>query len=62
MEDFEQNGADPLTVSVHQMNLDRLRFLFRSYLTICLQKFHSLSWTHMHVLQESNAPWRPSDC
>ncbi|KAK9084376.1 hypothetical protein Scep_030847 [Stephania cephalantha] len=38
VEDFEQNGADPLTVSVYQMDLDRMQFLLRSYLRIRLQK------------------------
>lgn len=38
MEEFEQSGMDPLTVSLYQMDLDRAQFLLRSYLRIRLQK------------------------
>ncbi|KAL5785023.1 hypothetical protein ACOSQ2_007415 [Xanthoceras sorbifolium] len=38
VEEFEQSGMDPLTVSLYQMDLDRAQFLLRSYLRIRLQK------------------------
>ncbi|KAH7561236.1 hypothetical protein ACOSP7_016108 [Xanthoceras sorbifolium] len=38
VEEFEESGMDPLTVSLYQMDLDRAQFLLRSYLRIRLQK------------------------
>lgn len=38
VEEFAESGADPLTVSLYQMDLDRMQFLLRSYLRIRLQK------------------------
>ncbi|KAF9594635.1 hypothetical protein IFM89_034257 [Coptis chinensis] len=38
VEEFEQNGTDPLTISLYQMDLDRSQFLLRSYLRIRLYK------------------------
>lgn len=38
MEEFTSKGADPLTVSLYQMDLDRTLFLLRSYLRTRLQK------------------------
>ena len=43
MEEFAENGTDPLTVSFYQMDLDRTQFLSRSYLRIRLQKVTSKS-------------------
>ena len=43
MEEFAENGTDPLTVSLYQMDLDRTQFLLRSYLRIRLQKVTSKS-------------------
>ncbi|KAF8406082.1 hypothetical protein HHK36_008162 [Tetracentron sinense] len=38
VEEYAENGTDPLTVSLYQMDLDRTQFLLRSYLRIRLQK------------------------
>lgn len=38
MEEYEESGMDPLTVSLYQMDLDRAQFLLRSYLRVRLQK------------------------
>ncbi|KAK6930298.1 GINS subunit, domain A [Dillenia turbinata] len=38
VEELAESGADPLTVSLYQMDLDRVLFLLRSYLRIRLQK------------------------
>ncbi|GFQ06224.1 DNA replication complex gins protein sld5 [Phtheirospermum japonicum] len=38
VDEFSQNGVDPLTVSLYQMDLDRTMFLLRSYLRTRLLK------------------------
>lgn len=38
VEEYEESGMDPLTVSLYQMDLDRAQFLLRSYLRVRLQK------------------------
>ncbi|PWA54964.1 DNA replication complex GINS protein SLD5 [Artemisia annua] len=38
VEELMQNGEDPLTVSLYQMDIDRTTFLLRSYLRTRLQK------------------------
>ncbi|PWA51128.1 DNA replication protein [Artemisia annua] len=38
VEEFMQNGEDPLTVSLYQMDIDRTTFLLRSCLRTRLQK------------------------
>ena len=55
VEEFGENGIDPLTVSLYQMNLDRTQFLLRSYLQIRLQKvtlnsaaFLGCVWTYVN--------------
>lgn len=39
--EFNESGVDPLTVSLYQMDLDRTVFLLRSYLRTRLQKVTS---------------------
>lgn len=41
---FTENGTDPLTISLYQMDLDRTQFLLRSYLRIRLQKVTHSMW------------------
>ncbi|AED95757.1 DNA replication protein-like protein [Arabidopsis thaliana] len=48
IEDYVENGIDPLVVSLYQMDLDRAQFLLRSYLRVRLLKiekfmFHNLN-------------------
>ncbi|OWM71093.1 DNA replication complex GINS protein SLD5 isoform X2 [Punica granatum] len=38
VDDFTEDGVDPLMISLYQMDLDRIQFLLRSYLRIRLQK------------------------
>jgi len=38
IEDYVENGIDPLVVSLYQMDLDRAQFLLRSYLRVRLLK------------------------
>ncbi|CAL9233960.1 unnamed protein product [Arabidopsis halleri] len=38
IEDYVENGIDPLVVSLYQMDLDRAQFLLRSYLRVTLLK------------------------
>ena len=38
IEEYASSGIDPLTVSLYQMDLDRVQYLLRSYLRIRLQK------------------------
>ncbi|KAK2642322.1 hypothetical protein Ddye_024085, partial [Dipteronia dyeriana] len=38
VEEFEQSGMDPLTISLYYIDLDRAQFLLRSFLRIRLQK------------------------
>ncbi|EFH54500.1 hypothetical protein ARALYDRAFT_907364 [Arabidopsis lyrata subsp. lyrata] len=38
IEDYVENGIDPLMVSLYQMDLDRAQFLLRSYLRVRLLK------------------------
>ncbi|KAG7537182.1 GINS helical bundle-like domain superfamily [Arabidopsis suecica] len=38
IEDYVENGIDPLVVSLYQMDLDRTQFLLRSYLRVRLLK------------------------
>ncbi|OVA16749.1 GINS complex [Macleaya cordata] len=38
VEEYAEDGTDPLRVSLYQMDLDRTQFLLRSYLRIRLQK------------------------
>ncbi|KAH7573454.1 hypothetical protein JRO89_XS03G0152000 [Xanthoceras sorbifolium] len=49
MEEFEQSGMDPLTVSLYQMDLDRAQFLLRSYLRIRLQKLLCIDDIEKHL-------------
>ncbi|EOA12591.1 hypothetical protein CARUB_v10027087mg [Capsella rubella] len=47
IDDYVENGIDPLVVSLYQMDLDRTQFLLRSYLRVRLLKiekfmFHNL--------------------
>ncbi|EYU29677.1 hypothetical protein ABFS82_07G004600 [Erythranthe guttata] len=48
VDESSQNGVDPLTVSLYQMDLDRTMFLLRSYLRIRLQKIEKYVF---HVLK-----------
>lgn len=48
VEEFGENGTDPLTVSLYQMDLDRTQFLLRSYLRIRLQKIEKYMF---HILK-----------
>ncbi|CAD5334379.1 unnamed protein product [Arabidopsis thaliana] len=43
IEDYVENGIDPLVVSLYQMDLDRAQFLLRSYLRIEKFMFHNLN-------------------
>ncbi|KAH9683878.1 DNA replication complex GINS protein SLD5 [Citrus sinensis] len=44
VEEYEESGMDPLTVSLYQMDLDRAHFLLRSYLRVRLQKVATSSF------------------
>ncbi|KAH9766222.1 DNA replication complex GINS protein SLD5 [Citrus sinensis] len=44
VEEYEESGMDPLTVSLYQMDLDRAQFLLRSYLRVRLQKVATSSF------------------
>lgn len=48
VDEFTESGADPLTVSLYQMDLDRTQFLLRSYLRIRLQKIEKYM---LHILK-----------
>ncbi|CBI22819.3 unnamed protein product, partial [Vitis vinifera] len=54
VEEFGENGTDPLTVSLYQMNLDRTQFLLRSYLQIRLQKIEKYMF---HILKTDVWSW-----
>ncbi|XP_010259232.1 PREDICTED: DNA replication complex GINS protein SLD5 [Nelumbo nucifera] len=53
VEEFTENGTDPLTVSLYQMDLDRTQFLLRSYLRIRLQKIEK----YMIHISRTNELW-----
>ncbi|KAI3515588.1 hypothetical protein L1887_14489 [Cichorium endivia] len=51
--EFMQNGEDPLTVSLYQMDIDRTVFLLRSYLRTRLQKIEKF----MFHIQKTAELW-----
>ena len=51
IEDYVENGIDPLVVSLYQMDLDRAQFLLRSYLRVRLLKVFFFSKTFILVLR-----------
>ncbi|KAH6808599.1 DNA replication protein-like protein [Perilla frutescens var. frutescens] len=53
MDEFNQNGVDPLTVSLYQMDLDRTMFLLRSYLRTRLQKIEK----YIFHIQKTAEQW-----
>ncbi|CAK9135497.1 unnamed protein product [Ilex paraguariensis] len=53
VEEFTRNGIDPLTVSLYQMDLDRILFLLRSYLRTRLQKIEK----YMFHIQKATELW-----
>ncbi|CAI9299701.1 unnamed protein product [Lactuca saligna] len=53
VEEFMNNGEDPLTVSLYQMDIDRTMFLLRSYLRIRLQKIEKF----MFHIQKTAQLW-----
>ncbi|XP_023752279.1 DNA replication complex GINS protein SLD5 [Lactuca sativa] len=53
VEEFMNNGEDPLTVSLYQMDIDRTMFLLRSYLRIRLQKIEKF----MFHIQKTAELW-----
>lgn len=53
VEEFTSKGADPLTVSLYQMDLDRTLFLLRSYLRTRLQKIEK----YMFHIQKTTDLW-----
>ncbi|XP_060668700.1 DNA replication complex GINS protein SLD5 isoform X2 [Ziziphus jujuba] len=67
IEDFVENSADPLTVSLYQMDLDRTQFLLRSYLRIRLQKiekymFHILNTDELFNRLSREEKWFAERC
>ncbi|KAJ4721992.1 DNA replication complex GINS protein SLD5 [Melia azedarach] len=53
IEDFEESGLDPLTVSLYQMDLDRAQFLLRSYLRVRLRKLEK----YMLYIWKNDSLW-----
>ncbi|KAF5737069.1 putative DNA replication complex GINS protein SLD5 [Tripterygium wilfordii] len=58
VDEFEESGNDPLTVSLYQMDLDRIQFLLRSYLRVRLQKIEKYMF---HILKTDNLRDRLSE-
>ncbi|ESR32603.1 hypothetical protein CICLE_v10005849mg [Citrus x clementina] len=53
VEEYEESGMDPLTVSLYQMDLDRAQFLLRSYLRVRLQKLEK----YMFYIWKNESLW-----
>lgn len=53
VEEYEESGMDPLTVSLYQMDLDRAHFLLRSYLRVRLQKLEK----YMFYIWKNESLW-----
>lgn len=53
VEEYEESGMDPLTVSLYQMDLDRAQFLLRSYLRVRLQKLEK----YMFYIWKKESLW-----
>ncbi|CAH8299429.1 unnamed protein product [Eruca vesicaria subsp. sativa] len=58
IEDYVENGMDPLVVSLYQMDLDRTQFLLRSYLRVRLLKIEKFMF---HTLKSEEAESRLSE-
>ncbi|CAH8278959.1 unnamed protein product [Arabidopsis lyrata] len=58
IEDYVENGIDPLVVSLYQMDLDRTQFLLRSYLRVRLLKIEKFMF---HNLKSEEAERRLSE-
>uniref|UniRef100_A0A1J3GI08 DNA replication complex GINS protein SLD5 n=1 Tax=Noccaea caerulescens TaxID=107243 RepID=A0A1J3GI08_NOCCA len=58
IEDYVENGSDPLVVSLYQMDLDRTQFLLRSYLRVRLLKIEKFMF---HNLKSEEAESRLSE-
>ncbi|CAH2044680.1 unnamed protein product [Thlaspi arvense] len=58
IEDYVNNGVDPLVVSLYQMDLDRTQFLLRSYLRVRLLKIEKFMF---HNLKSEEAESRLSE-
>ncbi|KFK32805.1 hypothetical protein AALP_AA6G290400 [Arabis alpina] len=52
IDDYTENGIDPLVVSLYQMDLDRTQFLLRSYLRVRLLKIEKFMF-HSHKSEEA---------
>ncbi|KAJ4900772.1 DNA replication protein-related [Raphanus sativus] len=58
IEDYVEDGIDPLVVSLYQMDLDRTQFLLRSYLRVRLLKIEKFMF---HILKSEEAESRLSE-
>ncbi|KAJ0253896.1 DNA replication complex GINS protein SLD5 [Hirschfeldia incana] len=58
IEDYVNNGIDPLVVSLYQMDLDRTQFLLRSYLRVRLLKIEKFM---IHSIKSEEAESRLSE-
>ncbi|GMY27942.1 DNA replication complex GINS protein SLD5 [Fagus crenata] len=58
IEEYASSGIDPLTVSLYQMDLDRVQYLLRSYLRIRLQKIEKYM---SHISKSSEVQSRLSE-